>query len=181
MVVRRNNEANWGSDTHSTPSPESIVGRAGSTEGKFAKGLTEKIKDGITKIKAYLEEKHLIISHLSGTTETDSADGSSTTPVNLYTPYEVVLSSFLEEGERYTKDGDVLHFLGWCSNFNAGALDSIVHLLPPRRAIDSQIDRVKVEHPQTRKRRRDLAQLINNIVCRIPNQPRIVYVALGGR
>jgi hypothetical protein len=104
-----------------------------------------------------------------------------TPPIDPNAPYEVVLSSFLNEGARYTKGGDVFRFLGWCSNFNAGALDSIVHLLPSRRPIDSDIDDIKVQHNQARKRRRDLAQLVNDIVRRIPKQPRVVYIALGGK
>ena len=153
----------------------------GSTADKFSIGLTDKIKDGIETIKTYLKENHHIISHLSGTIEPESVENSFAIEINHDTPYDVVLSSFLTKGERYTKDGDLSHFLAWCFNFAAGTLDSIVHLLPPRRAIDSQIDRVKVEHRMVRKRRRDLAQLINKIVHRIPNKPCIVYIALAGR
>ena len=103
--------------------------------------------------------------------------------------YDDIWHSFLEESKKHTSKADESRFLGWCSNFNAGSIDSITHLLPPRSVESSQAGELHKQaskqqqdsYRQARKRRRNFSCLVNSIVFHLPSEPWIVYVALGGK
>ncbi|KKY25301.1 hypothetical protein UCRPC4_g01940 [Phaeomoniella chlamydospora] len=149
---------------------------------ELAEKLTKKIRKGLEKIRKSLRSKSSLPHDFSGIApaelrtvpqQTCSSDAS----------YDDILRSFLQDGSEYRRNGDASRLFAWCSNFNAGSIDSIVDYLPPRGVQSSQAreeHRQKQDaHRQARKRRRDLARLVNSIVYGLPGEPRIVYIALG--
>lgn len=153
---------------------------------KLADKLTKRIRKGIHTIRSQLESGDSLPDCFSGTAPTELRKVPRQTCFSQ-TSYDDILHSFLEDGGEHTGKGEASRFLAWCSNFDAGSIDSIAHCLPPRRVENSQAGEEQMSkrqqdaYRQTRKRRRDLSRLVNSIVYRLSGQPRIVYIALGGQ
>jgi hypothetical protein len=155
---------------------------------ELAEKLTKKIRKGIQAIRSQLESGDSLPDCFSGTVPTELRKVPRQTCFSRAS-YDDIQHSFLEDGSEYMRKGEASRFLAWCSNFDAGSIDSIAHCLPSRRVENSQAPeehrqmskRQQDAYRQTRKRRRDLSRLVNSIVYRLPGQTRIVYIALGGQ
>ena len=130
-------------------------------------------------VRTHLKRRNSLSDYFSGNTEL----GKVLRPTcSSHTSYDDIRYSFLKESSEYKREVDISLLLAWCSNFNAGSIDSIAHLLPPRSVESSQAgeEHRTNAYRQARKRWRDLSRMVNSIVYRIPGEPRIVYIALGG-
>ena len=155
------------------------------TAAELARKLIKKIEHGIERLDELLREGPLP-AYFAGNPATESSTAAGWSSSACYDDIRRVFESEASKSERRS---DTWRFSAWCSNFNAGTLDSIAHLLPARRIESQDVGEEgsrlskseKDAMCKARKRRRNFATLVNSIVHRLPGESPMIYLTLASK
>lgn len=133
---------------------------------QLAGKLIKKIEHGIETIEKLLR-KGSLPTYFSGNKVNESY---KVTQSPSSESYDEILREFEDQAMKDEDKSNMWRYWAWCARFMAGTLDSIAKLLPPRTPESGGLENRRLSKSErdtlhkARKRRRDLAILINSIV-----------------